>query len=76
MKAVVSMKGQVTIPKRLRDRLGIRPGERIDFIEEDGKLVGRKEVMVDRVDAVYGIVDLRQPVDALIADMRGGDPPE
>ena len=27
MKARVSEKGQVTIPKKLRERLGIRPGE-------------------------------------------------
>ena len=33
MKAVVSEKGQVTIPKTLRDRLGIRPGQVLDFAE-------------------------------------------
>jgi AbrB family looped-hinge helix DNA binding protein len=34
MTATVSEKGQVTVPKALRDRLGIRPGEVLDFDEE------------------------------------------
>lgn len=38
--AVVSEKGQVTLPKPLRDRLGIRPGSRLAFrIAPDGSLV-------------------------------------
>lgn len=37
MKAVISEKGQVTIPKPLRDRLGLRPGHILDFTEEPGR---------------------------------------
>ena len=33
MKAKVADRGQVTIPKALRDRLGIRPGTVLDFHE-------------------------------------------
>ncbi len=39
MKSIVSEKGQVTIPKRLRERLGIRPGQVLDFVEEQGRLL-------------------------------------
>ena len=28
----VSIKGQVTIPKALRERLGFRPGDEVEFI--------------------------------------------
>jgi antitoxin PrlF len=42
MKTVVSEKGQVTIPKPLRDRLGLRPGTELDFEAEGGRLVARK----------------------------------
>ena len=42
MKTTVSEKGQITIPKRLRDRLGLRPGTILDFEEDRGRLVGRK----------------------------------
>ncbi len=42
MKTVVSEKGQITIPKALRDKLGIRPGTVLDFDDEQGRLVARK----------------------------------
>jgi antitoxin PrlF len=42
MKAIVSEKGQVTIPKGVRDRLGLRPGTVLSIEAIDGKLVGRK----------------------------------
>jgi AbrB family looped-hinge helix DNA binding protein len=70
-KATVSEKGQVTIPKRLRDRLGIRPGQVLDFREERGKLVATKAGPDDPVASVYGILDLGRPTDELIAELRG-----
>jgi AbrB family looped-hinge helix DNA binding protein len=33
----VTIKGQVTIPKHIRERLGIRPGSQVEFVPaEDG----------------------------------------
>ncbi len=72
MKAVVSEKGQVTIPKALRDRLGIRPGEVLDFEAERGRLVARKRLAEDPVDAVYGILDTGASTDVLLAELRDG----
>jgi antitoxin PrlF len=38
--ATVTSKGQVTIPKRVRELLGIGPGSMIDFLRgEDGRIV-------------------------------------
>ncbi len=42
MKAVVAERGQVTIPKALRDKLGIRPGTTLEFAASNGTLVARK----------------------------------
>jgi AbrB family looped-hinge helix DNA binding protein len=56
MKVTVSEKGQVTIPKRLRDRMGIRAGQTLDIEEEGGKLVAQKVISEDALDAVYGIL--------------------
>ena len=42
MKSIVSEKGQITIPKRLRDSLGLVPGTVIDFDSTEGTLVGKK----------------------------------
>lgn len=40
MSTTVTSKGQVTIPKRVRDLLGIRPGSRLDFQRaDDGRIV-------------------------------------
>ena len=71
MKAVVSEKGQVTIPKQVRDRLGILPGQELDFTEEDGRLVVRKVHDRDPVSAVYGILSLPGGTDALVDELRG-----
>ncbi len=47
MSTTVTSKGQVTIPKRVRDLLGIGPGSKVDFERaSDGRIVlvrlGRK----------------------------------
>jgi len=47
MKSVVSEKGQVTIPKALRDRLGLRAGTSLDFQAEGGRLVATKTLDED-----------------------------
>ena len=39
MQATITSKGQVTVPKSIRDRLHLKPGDKIDFVlEEDGGL--------------------------------------
>ncbi len=47
MKAIVSEKGQVTIPKGVRDTLGIRKGTVLEFEAVGGKLVAVKEGVTD-----------------------------
>ena len=42
MKARVAERGQVTIPKRLRERLGVKPGTVLEFSEEHGRLIAVK----------------------------------
>ena len=33
-KTKITTKGQVTIPKDVRERLGLRPGDEIEFVED------------------------------------------
>ena len=73
MKATLSEKGQVTIPKRLRDRLGLRAGQVLEFEESDGTLVARKTQDRDPVDRAYGIIDLGVRTDAFIERLRGSE---
>ncbi len=44
MNAILSEKGQITIPKSIRDELGLIPGSILDFCEEEGRIIGRKVV--------------------------------
>ena len=71
MKTVVSEKGQVTIPKPLRDRLGIRAGQALDFRAEQGQLVATKVTPQDAVESVYGVLKLGRPTDEVIRSLRG-----
>jgi antitoxin PrlF len=70
-RSVVSEKGQVTIPKSMRDRLGIRPGEAVEFREERGRLIVEKAPSRDVVDELYGIVASKQSTDDFIRELRG-----
>lgn len=49
MKTIVSEKGQVTIPKALREKLGLVPGTVLQLDEAGGKLIGCKEVDRDPI---------------------------
>jgi AbrB family looped-hinge helix DNA binding protein len=71
MKAVVSEKGQVTIPKQLRDRLGIQPGKVLDFEEDGGRLIAVKQHRRAPLDSVYGILRGVGTTDELITELRG-----
>jgi antitoxin PrlF len=75
MKATISEKGQVTIPKRLRERLGLRAGQVLDFEEANGTLIARKTQDQDPVDRVFGIIELDVPVDTFIENLRGAADP-
>lgn len=39
--STLSSKGQVTVPLEVRHRLGLREGDRVEFVFEDGKTVLR-----------------------------------
>ena len=71
MKAKISEKGQVTIPKPLRDRLGIRVGDELDFEVEDGRLVIAKVAEQDPYERLYGSLKLPVSVDEAMELMRG-----
>ena len=52
--ATITSKGQVTIPKRIRDRLGLDAGTEIEFIlDDDGTMQVRpKEPAMERLRAI------------------------
>jgi AbrB family looped-hinge helix DNA binding protein len=70
--AVVSEKGQVTIPKRLRDLLGLVPGSVLSFEEREGVLVASRAVRKDPIAQLVGLGERRGvDVDGWLAKARG-----
>ncbi len=55
MLSTITSKGQITIPKKVRERLGLKAGDKVELI-----LVGNDEVSLKvvrkNVDEVYGIL--------------------
>lgn len=76
MKAVVSEKGQVTIPKELRDQLGIRYGTILEFSANGSRLVAAKQVAADPFEKWRGRGKLPKgiaSVDEYLRTIRHGD---
>lgn len=48
--AIITTEGQTTIPKEIRELLGIQSGDRIDFIVEADGRVYLQPVKIDRVN--------------------------
>jgi AbrB family looped-hinge helix DNA binding protein len=72
MKATVSLKGQVTIPIELREKLGLYPGQKLDFEIRGSELVAKK-VKVDKTAKFRGYLKKRTKlsVDNYIDEVRG-----
>jgi antitoxin PrlF len=79
----ITVKGQVTIPKRVRDALGVKPGDEVDFVLGDGgEVVVRRASAVsarptpdpDRFEKVRGCADYKWPsTDEYMKFIRGDD---
>jgi antitoxin PrlF len=81
MLATMSRKGQVTIPKRIRDALRLQPGAVVEFlINAAGEVVLHQRRPADdgipckdRFDAVRGRADMRWSTDELMKLLRAGE---
>jgi len=72
MNAIVSEKGQVTIPQKIREQLGLKPGQVLEFEAREGMLIARKTGALHQVDQVVGILRGRiKNVDDYIDEIRG-----
>ena len=67
----VSDKGQITIPKAVRSKLGLRPGTVLEVEADRGRLIARKAGGRDVIDELYGSLPMDEPVDDYIERARG-----
>jgi antitoxin PrlF len=77
MMVTVTTKGQVTIPKPVRDRLGIHPGSKVHFeVAEDGRAflrrVGKRATKPSRFERLRGTATSGLTTDQIMALTRDG----
>ena len=81
MASTMTVKGQVTIPKHIRDALHLEPGAPVEFsLNDTGEVVlhparstrGRRRAP-DRFEAVRGTADVKWKTDDLMKLLRGDD---
>lgn len=71
--ARVTAKGQVTIPKKIRRRLGIKAGDELEFVEDREGVRIRKRVQESPFHAYRGyLCELAgHDPDEIVREMRG-----
>lgn len=73
----ISSKGQITIPQEVRARLGLRPGDRVEFVAEGDKTVirparGHANVFEKYIGALPWL-KTREEINAWISEIRDDD---
>ena len=69
--SILGKKGQVTIPKPLRESLGLEPGQEIEFEEREGALIVRQRPPLESLRKLVGLIRERIDVDAYLDETRG-----
>lgn len=79
MATTMTSKGQVTIPKKVREALRLTPGDGVDFdVNDKGQVVvqkagARPANRVDRFESARGKAQVKWRTDELMALLRGVD---
>ncbi len=76
MATTITQKGQVTIPKEVRDFLGLRPGQKVSFkIEGDHAVVRKDEGLSGSIEQWLGFAKAKwksaKSIDAYLTQTRG-----
>lgn len=70
----IGERGQVTIPKKLRDKFGLHKNVEVEFIDDgDSILMVKAKTYAERLDELRGTISLEpgQSVDDYIEEIRG-----
>lgn len=68
----VSERGQVTIPKKIRDEFGLGTNTEVEFVVRDGRLelVPARKSRRKKIDALYGKKRFNHTTDELMRLLR------
>ena len=67
----VTRKGQVTIPKKIREAIGIKPGSEVNFQIHKGECVLKKIIKDDPFRKWAGYFKIKKTTDQIIQEIRG-----
>ena len=68
----LTSKGQITIPRKVREQLGISTGDKIQFKEKNGVFTIKKSVKESPFDKWVGYLkDKGKSTDSIIEEIRG-----
>lgn len=56
----LSKKGQITIPRDVREKLNLKPGDQLEFVNTEKGLVLRRKISEQAFDDLKGIADTPQ----------------
>jgi len=77
--STLSSKGQVTVPRDIRIRLGLKEGDRLEFVVERGRMIVRPEPRKKNpFEAYIGALGASpggvKGINAWLSEVRGGKP--
>ena len=75
--STISSKGQVTVPLEVRRRLGLKEGDRVDFVLDSGRTVIRPARLpgnpFDKYIGILPAFGSKRQINKWVADLRGED---
>ncbi len=70
--STITERGQITLPKEIRDRFALKPGTRIKFeITTKGIIITKAVSAREAIESVVGILKKPIDTDAYIESIRG-----
>jgi antitoxin PrlF len=79
--SLVTSKGQITVPQEIRERLGLKKGDRVEFVAEKTRTVVRRAKTTENPFTKYvGVLPAfpggKKEINAWVRDLRGRDDDE
>jgi AbrB family looped-hinge helix DNA binding protein len=79
--SVLTSKGQLTVPQEIRERLGLKKGDRVEFVAEKTRTIFRRaptkeNPIAQYIGALPAFPGGRKEINAWIRDLRGRDDAE
>jgi len=69
---IIGERGQITIPKELRDKYGLLPKMEVELVPTaNGIILKKRTNRQNPFDEVYGILNNKQAIDKIIKRIRG-----